>query len=194
MEFLRKIFNPTQMTFFEMQMMNARKKLRARRYTTEAKSLSLILYKHSPKNYRFMQKTFILPSKRTLGRYSAKLAFEAGINPKLFAHIKSKVEKMSESEKLCTMSWDEISLKAHLDYSSTRDMIDGFVDLSYVRTSGFATHSLTFMIRGIEIAYKQPIGFFFTNGLKSFELVELIKLMTEAVLDTGNFSNLIIFS
>lgn len=187
LDYLRTIFNATQMTFFNMQLTNTRKKRKARGYTTEGKSLALILYKHGPKNYRFMQKTFALPSKRTLGRFSARLNFDTGINAKLFAHIKSRVDKMSENEKLCTLIWDEISLKAHLDYSPTRDQIDGFIDLAYVRTSGFATHALTFMIRGIDIPYKQPIGFFFTNGLQAYQLVEMIKLMTEAVLDTGNF-------
>lgn len=131
-----------------------------------------------------MQKIFLLPSKRTLGRHSAQLAFETGINPKLFEHIKSKVETLSENEKWCTLSWDEVSLKAHLDYSTKRDQIDGFVDLGHVRTCGFATHSLTFIVRGIQIPFKQQIGYFYTGGLKAFELTEMIKLMTEAVLDT----------
>lgn len=141
-----------------------------------------------------MENAFSLPSKRTLGRYSAQLMFETGVNAKLFAYIKTKVEAMSDLEKLCSLSWDEVSLKAHLDYSSTRDEIDGFVDLSYVRTPGFATHALTFMIRGIHASYKQPIGFFFTHGLKAYELAEIIKLMTESVLDTGNLDSILCFN
>lgn len=183
--YLSQIFNPEQLAFFKMQINNSGKKRQARRYTAEEKSLALILYKQSPKNYRFMQKIFLLPCKRTLGRYSAQLAFDTGINVKLFEHIKAKVSTLSENEKCCTLSWDEVSLKAHLDYSTTRDHIDGFVDVAYVRTSGFATHALTFMIRGIQISFKQPVGYFYTAGLKAFELVEMIKLMTEAVLDTG---------
>lgn len=194
MQYLSQIFNPTQMTFFTMQIQNSRKKRNARRYSAEAKSLSLILYKQSPKNYRSMQKTFALPGISTLARYSARLAFDTGINPKVFEHIKAKVDLMSESEKLCVLSWDEISLKAHLDYSTARDQIDGFVDLEYVRTSGFATHSLTFMVRGIQIPYKQAIAYFFTDGLKAFELVEMIILMTEAVLDTGELVGIITLS
>lgn len=138
-----------------------------------------------------MQKIFLLPCKRTLGRYSAQLAFETGINPKLFelmkTGMKTKVGTLSEKAKCCTLSWDEVSLKAHLDYSTTKDQIDGFVDLAYVRTSGFATHALTFMVRGIQIPFKQSIGYFYTDGLKAFQLVEMIKLITEAVLDRGDF-------
>lgn len=171
-----------------MQVKNSGKKAKGRRYTPEEKALALILYKHGPKNYRNMRKMFILPSKRTLGRFSARLIFHTGIDTKMFAHIKKKVGSLPELDKYCTLSWDEVSLKAHLDYNVSRDEIDGFVDMLGVRRPIFATHALTFMIRGIKTPFKQPIAYFFTHGLKHFELAEMIKLVTEAVLDTGNYS------
>lgn len=186
MKHLSGIFNPEQLAFFSMQLKNSGKKSNGRRYLPEEKSLSFILYKHSPKNYKEMRKIFILPSKRTLGRFSAKLVFNAGIDTKLFANITEKVKPLPEIDTYCTMSWDEVSLKAHLDYSVNRDEIDGFVDMLGVRRPDFATHALTFMIRGINTPFKQPIGYFFTNGLKHFELAEMIRLITKAVLDTGN--------
>lgn len=111
--------------------------------------------------------------------------FGTGVNPKLFDQITEKVRNLSDTERYCVVTWDEVSLKAHLDYNLSRDVIDGFVDLSHIRRPSFATHSLTFMIRGIELPFKEPIGYFFTGGLKYIELVELIKLMIMAVLDTG---------
>lgn len=176
MKYLSGIFNPEQLAFFSMQLKNSGKKSKARRFT---------LYKHSPKNYKEMRKVFILPDKRTLGRFSAKLVFNAGIDTKLFAHITEKVENLSELDTYCTLSWDEVSLKAHLDYSVYRDEIDGFVDMLGVRRPDFASHALTFMIRGINTPFKQPIGYFYTNGLKYYELAEMIELITKAVLDTG---------
>lgn len=117
--------------------------------------------------------------------YSAQLVFQTGVDTKLFALIAEKVKSLSEEYKYCTLTWDEVSLKAHLDYSVSRDEIDGFVDMLDVRRAAFATHALTFMIRGIKIPFKQPIGYFFTHGLKHFELAEMIALITKAVLDTG---------
>ncbi len=188
MKHLSEIFNQEQLAFFSMQLRNYGKKSKGRRYTPEEKSLALILYKHSPKNYKEMRKVFILPVKRTLGHFSAKLVFNAGIDSKLFAHITEKVKNLSELDTYCSLSWDEVSLKPHLDYNVYRDEIDGLVDMLGVRRPDFATHALTFMVRGINTAYKQPIAFFFTNGLKHYELEELIKLVAKAVLDTGNFS------
>lgn len=185
MKYLGEIFNAEQLAFFSMQIKNSDKKPNGRRYTSEEKGLALILYKNSPKNYRFMEKFFVLPSKRTLGRYSAELIFQTGVDLKLFSHIAEKVKSFREEYKYCTLTWDEVSLKAHLDYNSSRDEIDGFVDMLGVRRTAFATHALTFMIRGIKIPFKQPIAYFFTHGLKHFELAEMIELITKAVLDTG---------
>lgn len=171
-----------------MQLKNSKKKPNGRRYTSEQKALSLILYKNSPKNYRFMRKVFVLPSKRTLGRYSAQLLFQSGVDTKLFAHIAEKVKNLPESYKHCTLSWDEVSLKAHLDYNISKDEIDGFVDMLKLRRPSFATHALTFMIRGIQVPFKQSVAFFFTNGLKNFELAEIIELVTKEVFSTGIFT------
>lgn len=184
--YLRTVFSGEQLAFFNMQLRNKGRKPAGRRYTAEEKSLALLLYKHSPKNYRFTRKIFTLPDKRTLGRHSAQLIFNTGVNNKIFELIKEKTKSMTENGRCCAMSWDEISLKPHLDYNVARDEIDGFVDFGTIRKHFFGTHSLTFMVRGIDSNWKQAIGYFVTNGLKSFELVELIKLMTKAVLEAGN--------
>lgn len=151
----------------------------------EQKSLSLSLYKHGPKCYRFMQKIFSLPSKRTLQRHNAYLHFEAGIDDQMLEFIKAKVEDLPEIEKYCIVSWDETSLKANVSYNHENDYIDGFVDLGFMRRPTFVTHSLTFMVRGLYSGYKQSVAFFYTDDLKGFELAEIIRRVIEAVMDTG---------
>lgn len=178
-------FNKEQIDFFRMQLTNTGRKSHGQRYTPEQKSLCLAIYKQGPKCYRFLQKVFCLPDKRTLYRHSADILFDTGIDPKLLEFIKNKVISFSESDKLCMISWDEKSLKAHLDYSHPRDLIDGFVDSGMKREPKFATHALTFQIRGISKPYKQTIAYFYTNSLNSIELTYLIRLVIEAVLDTG---------
>lgn len=124
------------------------------------------MYKHGPKSYRFKETWMALPVRKTLGRHSAKLLFKSGVDPKVFEAIKKTVKDWPENNKHCTISWDEVSLTEHFDYCQTRDVIEGF----------------TYMVRGINVSFKQPTGYFYTNGLKAFELVELIKLMIGAVL------------
>lgn len=149
------------------------------------KNLSLAMYKQSPKMYRFLQKFLVLPTKKTLGRHSAKLIFETGVNQKLFSYIKDRVQELPEIDKHCVLVWDEIGLKAHLDYSQSRDLIDGFVDLGDIRRPTFATHSLNFMIRGINTPYKQSGPYYNTDYLKGFELAALVRTVMEAVFDAG---------
>lgn len=169
-----------------MQLRNAGKKRQGRRYKPDEKSLSLAFYKKSVKNYRLMDKMFCVPTRRTLGRHSANLNFKTGVDPKLFEYIQKKVEGMPDIDKHCSLSWDEVALTPHLDYDYYNDLIDGFVDLSTERRPAFATHSLTFMIRGMNTPYKQTTGFFYTDALKACELAALIRLMAKAVLKTGN--------
>lgn len=184
-KFLGKIFNDKQLEFFKMQITNAGKK-NGRRYTMEQKSLSLSLYKHGPKCYRFMETIFTLPNKRTLQRHNAYMHFEAGVDRRLLEFIKKKVNELPDIEKYCFISWDEQSLKGHLDYNHTNDLIDGFVDFGFLRRPDFATHSLAFMVRGINSGYKQSISFFYTDDLRAYELAEIIRQVIEAVQDTGN--------
>ncbi len=186
LDFLQNKFNQQQFEFFKMQIKNTGRKPKGRRYSKEQKSLCLSLYKQSPKNYRYMRKFFILPDKRTIQRHSAKLMFDTGINDNLFALIKAKVQSLPDVERYCIVVWDEMAIKAHLQYNRGKDLIDGFVDMGFIRRPVFARHSLTFMVQGICNHFKQPVSYYYTDGLKSFELAELVHLVTGALLDTGN--------
>lgn len=188
-KYLSRKFNKQQLEIFKMQIFNSDKKINARRYNDDQKSLCLSMYKQSPKKYRFLRRFLILPSKSTLGRHRAHLMFQSGIDPKLMGIIKQKVKEMPEEDKLCVLSWDEVSLTAHLDYDKSRDIIEGFVDMNGLRRPEFATHSLTFMVRGIRIPYKEPVSFFYTAGLTAVELSGLVRLTSGTVFDTGTVSS-----
>lgn len=168
-----------------MQLTNCGRPKHGRRYTPVQKTLCLAMYKQGPKSYRFKEKWCILPTKRTLGRYSAKLIFKAGVDHKFLEAVKNIVKDWAEKDKYCVMFWDEVSMKEHLEYCQSQDYIEGFIEMNKSKEAIFATHALTFMVRGFNVAYKQTMGYFYTNGIKSFELVELVKLMIEEVLKTG---------
>lgn len=84
--------------------------------------------------------------------------FKAGILPKFLEFIRDKVKDMPEIKKYCIVGWDEVAVKAHLDYNHSKDTIDGFVDLANEKRPNFATRSLTFMMRGISEPFKQHIS------------------------------------
>lgn len=187
--YLSTILNEMQFEFVKMQITNRERSRHGRRYTPQQKSMCLAFYKQSPKLYRFQETGFILPTKRTLGRYSASILFKSGVDFTLLDAVKNAIVDWPEKDKYCAMSWDEVSLHEHLDYNHSRDAIDGFVELANSRQPKFATHALSFMARGINVPFKQSTGYFYTNGLLSFELAELVKLMIGAMSTTGKILN-----
>lgn len=187
LSYLSTKFNAELYEFVSMQLKNCGRSKHGRRYTAKQKSLCLAMYKQGPRAYRFNEGWSCLPTKRTLGRFSAKMIFKAGFDSKSLEGIKSIVKDWPQQNKYCSFGWDEVSLNEHLDYCKAMDIIEGFVEVGQAPV--FATHALTFMVRGIAIPFKQSVGYFYTNGLKSFELVELNKLMIQQVLTTGNINH-----
>ena len=58
-----------------------------------------------------------------------------------------------------------MALHSDLVYKHGLDRIEGFEDISELGTSQFvADHALAFMVRGLYIKWKQPLGYFLTAG------------------------------
>ena len=64
---------------------------------------------------------------------------------------------MNDKEKLCIISFDEMSLKSHLDYASNKDELIGLEDYGdgEKKTSYLATSAIVFMAWGICENWKQ---------------------------------------
>lgn len=182
--------NNEQLEFIKMQITNCDRPKNGRRYNTIQKNICLAVRKHGGKTYRFLESWLIVPSQSTVGLHSAKIMFKTGVNPNLMEAIKNAVKDWPEENKYCVIGWDEVSLDTNIEFCHSQDFIEGFVELNESSKPEFATHALTFMVRGINVAYKQSVGYFYTKDLNTFELVELVKLMIGATLDTGTFSNI----
>lgn len=184
-KYLSSKLTPEQNTFVQMMLRNAGKKKKGWRFTKENKHFALAAYKQSPKAYRHYQSFFGGPGRTTIYKHAAFVRFDAGINPKLMELIKSSVKNLGQTERYVTVGWDEMSLLSHLDYNTVKEYIDGFVDYGHRRELKFGTHALVFMVRGIVKEFKQPVAYFITENISSIELSELIRLVIEAILDTG---------
>lgn len=171
--------------FINLQLKNTGKAKKGYRFSSEERTLALVIYKQNPKRYKQLLKMANLPTRRTLMTHSASIRFKEGINPHLMSFIKEEVSQLPELDKMCTIGWDEMSLTANLTFDQIKDYIDGFEDIGSKRTNNFATHALVFMVRGIQSPFKQPIAYYLTQNLNAAELAELIKLVIEAVMDTG---------
>lgn len=160
---------------------------RARRWTVEEKTLALSLYKRSPKAYTLFSNILALPCKKTLKRLVNKLPFSSGINDQMFATLTQHVDQLNKRDRICTLIFDEMSIREHLQYNCSSDRIDGFEDLGHKgRTGRVANHALVFMVRGLFRMWKQPVAYYFSHSsMRSDILAELIFFILDACCKAG---------
>lgn len=108
-----KFLPPTAAKFVKVQVVNTLNSQHSngRRYSDEYKRFALQLYFISPKAYRFVKKTFTLPSVRTLQRFTHSMDFKLGCLDLVFEGLKIKVDRMIPQQRFCTLCWDEMNNK-----------------------------------------------------------------------------------
>ena len=168
------------LTFFASQLRNSsqRCKAKGRRWTYKDKVIALSLYHQSPRAYQFCLCIFTLPSVSSLRTWLSNVEVRPGFPRKVFELLRDKVAGVTEKNKLCVITFDEMSLRAGLSYNITEDVVEGFEDFgSLGKTSKPANHALVFMVRGMIGKWKQPIGYFLSRDATCAE--NLKKLLTE---------------
>jgi hypothetical protein len=94
--------------------------------------------------------------------------------------ISTKVETLSSTGKMCVISMDEISLKSHLFYDSSKDKVIGLEDFGDgITTDKLATSAIVLMARGIIDNWKQPLAYYLVNESCSSEMVK--EKLTDAI-------------
>ena len=158
---------------------------KGQRYSEEMKAFALSLHHISGKAYRLLAKFFRLPSRSSLKRWVTGLPLSAGMTTMAKEYLENKVKVMEESCRLCTLTMDEISLKANLQYDPVKDEVVGIEDFGNGdRTDNIATSALVFMARGIKDNWKQPLGYLLVNESCPCEklqtkLYEMIDTLTD---------------
>lgn len=148
------------------------KKKAGYRFTDRTKSFGIQMKGISAKGYRLMRKIFTLPSFTTITNVLDKIKIEVGFHSSVLEALKVMAQSMSDLNKRVVVGFDEITLKANLAYEPRSDVIEGFEDYGGgVRSAALADHASTFMVRGIEDNWKQPFGYFLTNGTMPGEIL-----------------------
>lgn len=112
-----------------------------------------------------LSKKLPFPSIRTLNRRIETLKVPPGILDEFFKFLKVKVEAMKDCNKICTLSFDEMSIVEGEKYDMNLNTLLGkitFPDKSF--GSGLASKALVFMIGGISGRWKQIIAYYFTTS------------------------------
>lgn len=137
---------------------------KGRRWTLEDKILALCILKRSPKCYSLLRKFAALPSKTTVLDLLRKVPFKVGINPHLFSHINDNLS--NGIDRCCALLFDEIDIKANVQYDIGEDKILGFEDFGVDNNENkeLAKKALVFMLVGLCKKWKQPVAFYFSNN------------------------------
>lgn len=174
---LRTMLPERMVKFIALQIDIEKKKNKGQRYSKEMKSFALSLFHISGKAYRMVAKFFNLPSRSSLVKWVSSFPTCSGLPEIAKEMIATKVKMMNETGKLCSLTMDEISLKANLQYDQSKDEITGLEDFGEGdRSSKVATAALVFMARGIKENWKQPIGYVLVNEACPSEKIKPILL------------------
>ncbi|CAB3234643.1 unnamed protein product [Arctia plantaginis] len=167
----------------QSQLQNCPKKPKGRRYTLNQKIMALVIYKKSPACYRLLRRMFTLPCQSSLNKLLNRVPLKPGINRHIFTSLKKMTGNQTDEENICILSFDEISIRKHLDYDSKSDEIQGFKDHgNHGRSNEIATKALVFMLAGIRKKWKQPIAFYFSHTLTADRMTVILKeILTECI-------------
>ena len=181
-----RYLDTSTLDFFASQLRIGKQRLKGRRYTNKDKLFAFALHYQSPSAYRFCRKIFALPCERSLRRWLEKVRVQPGFNNTSFEILQRKAKTMSERDKVCVLTLDEMSLKSGLYYDLQKDIIEGMEDFgSLGKSKNLATQALVFMVRGLACKWKQPVGYFLANAAtpgskQKVLLLECIEKIEEA--------------
>ncbi|KAH9645499.1 hypothetical protein HF086_007015 [Spodoptera exigua] len=154
------------------------------RYSGKYKQFCINLYYTSPQAYKLLEEALCLPNLKTLAKHSIPISTE--VNEQLMTTLQAKVSSMSNSEKICSVVVDCISLKTCLFYNISLDKIIGLQEVNGAQTSVLAKKALVVIIRGIFGNWQQPIGFALLGECKdSDEISDWIEYLLEKLVDVG---------
>jgi hypothetical protein len=162
--------------FVQMQLSHGRRQP----WRKEEKDFAISLYFKSPSTYRFLLERMVLPAIPTVRHWiGGSSKFMPGLSKVFFRHLKLKASTMTEMSRECVILFDEMSIKSHLEYSSTLDVIEGYEDMGHIgRTKKLGKYAGVFLLRGLFHHWKLPIGYFISeHGLSGVKIKELLQAM-----------------
>lgn len=163
------------------------------KYPANVRQFSLNLHFHSPRAYEFVRATFDdnLPHNSTLRRWYANsdLFTEPGITTKSLEVIKTKVAEKKEvgEELVVSVCFDEMKVRKHITWDSCLKQMRGYVSYGCKDEDDKleANEAIVFMVSGLNDKFRIPIAYHFINSLDASQKSELVRLILNALLETG---------
>lgn len=163
-----------QLELLRSNLKNAPRAKTGRRYNDKIKTLGSQIYHKNPAAYK-NSACLGLPSKWTIARFNQHKVSRTGWSPTLEKLLKSQAAELSDTGKICVLSFDETDITPQYSYNKTLDTVDGFVDLGHLgRETVEAKKVLVFILRGVHEKFKQAVSYYFTGKSLDSEKLKLL--------------------
>lgn len=150
------------------------------------------LHFSSPRAYEFVRSTFQnnLPHPGTVRSWYANsdIDVKPGINAKSLEILKKKEDEMrrNNGRLLCTLIFDEMSIRQHVQWCDKTKRILGHVDLGDGRgTQSVAKQALVFMVNAVNTSFQLPVATFFIETLNAIERKDLLNAVVNRLSECG---------
>ncbi|KAL3186990.1 hypothetical protein MRX96_026087 [Rhipicephalus microplus] len=151
------------------------------KYPPELRAFALTLHFYSPDAYEYVRSKFneALPSQRTLRGWYKSIQGAPGFTAEAFTFLEKFAEARDEPF-YCALIVDDMAIRKHVELVG--DKVVGYVDFGTgLDDDGLpeAANACVFMIVGINVRFKMPVGYFLIDSLTGAERAELAKQCIE---------------
>ena len=152
-------------------------RIRRTKVSEKLRTLSLTLFYHSSKGYRYMRNVCsnALPHPRTLLKYLSCIDGRPGFSKESFSILSRKFSTNNNVRVPCTLIFDEMSIAQKKDFNGTA--IFGYVDHGGQLLDDptiLAKRALVFLLCPMNKSWKVPIAYFMVSTLNQRQLKDLI--------------------
>jgi hypothetical protein len=166
------------------------------RWNQEVIKNCIILHARGPGSYEYIRKSgmVLLPSPKTLRRYTGSSTADVGLTDLAVKALKAKKEELEQEIKWILgkkvhIVVDEVAIKPDECYLPNVDKFVGHVDMAGVvqpkEVGKLANKLLTFAINGLSHSFCIIVGYFLVANLTAEELCQLSKHMIKEVESVG---------
>ncbi|KAL3186227.1 hypothetical protein MRX96_027953 [Rhipicephalus microplus] len=151
------------------------------KYPPELRTFALTLHFYSPAAYEFVRSKFndALPSQRTIREWYRSVDGQPGFTGEAFSFLEKLVQGRSETL-YCALIVDDMSIRKHVELVG--DRVVGYVDFGASLDDDSlpeATNVCVYIVVGINMRLKIPVGYFLIHSLTGSERAELTKQCIE---------------
>lgn len=170
---------------------NVKRPKTGRRYSAETRKFAMTLHFYSPRAYEYVAKNFPMPSTDTLREWVKVVGAWPGFTQEVLDHLKVKHQNSKDSEKLCSIMLDGMSIRKKCEADKASGRLIGYVDFGEAHTpeetddAPLASDALVFMVVGTASPWKIPFGYFLNKGLSGEVLRNLLVEAITAITNCG---------